>query len=82
VRDCANDDIVDDETRAEFEERQKSNPLNGMFGGGAASKSAGFDAASWLAGTTTPSSGGKNDAVAAPKAAQAKGGARQQGVTR
>lgn len=43
---------VDPETRAEFEERQKSSPMNGLLNAQSAqSGAASFDAAAWLAGT-------------------------------
>ncbi|OBT98387.1 hypothetical protein VE01_03127 [Pseudogymnoascus verrucosus] len=42
---------MDPETRAEFEERQKSSPMNGLLNGQAAQGgAASFDAAAWLAG--------------------------------
>lgn len=43
---------MDPETRAEFEERQKSSSVGGLLGSGSASSSpmANFDAAAWLAG--------------------------------
>jgi hypothetical protein len=56
--------LVDPELRAEFEERQKSNPL---AGGQAANPLQDFDPAAWLAGnsgTKRESSGSrKNQAV-------------------
>lgn len=48
-------DTMDDETRAEFEERQKSGPMATLMGGGAAGgkkKEIEFDPAGWLAGRT------------------------------
>lgn len=44
---------MDPEMRAEFEERQKSNPMNSILSGGATGPKApglDFDAAGWLAG--------------------------------
>jgi len=45
-------DTMDPETRAEFEERQKSSPVGGLLGGGSSGSNpmANFDAAAWLAG--------------------------------
>jgi ER membrane protein complex subunit 7 len=42
----ANDITVDDETKAEFEEMQKSNPM----GGNPAAAMQNFDIAGWMAG--------------------------------
>ncbi|KAF6808999.1 hypothetical protein CSOJ01_07170 [Colletotrichum sojae] len=43
---------VDPEMRAEFEERQKSNPMNSILGGGGAQPGGSFDMAAFLAGTS------------------------------
>ncbi|KFZ17741.1 hypothetical protein V502_04421, partial [Pseudogymnoascus sp. VKM F-4520 (FW-2644)] len=51
---------MDPETRAEFEERQKSSPMNGLLNGQAAKGGAGgFDAAAWLAGAPAKKAGGQ-----------------------
>lgn len=47
---------VDEETKKEFEEAQKSNPL---AGGDAAAALQNFDLAGWMAGKTTGSKGGE-----------------------
>ncbi|KAF4554148.1 Hypothetical protein D9617_5g070250 [Elsinoe fawcettii] len=48
-------DNMDEETKKEFEEAQKSNPLVGGAGGDAASAIQNFDFAGWMAGkTSTP----------------------------
>lgn len=48
---------MDPELRAEFEERQRSNPMNNILGGGAGGGAANpmgnFDVASYLAGSGT-----------------------------
>lgn len=76
--------------RAEFEERQKSNPMNSLLGGGGAQPGANpmgnFDMAAFLAGT------GKKDEPASPSAssgpAPASGGSggsngkKEKGVRR
>jgi hypothetical protein len=50
--------IVDPETRAEFEERQKSSPMNGLLNGQASQGgAANFDAAAWLAGAPAKKQG-------------------------
>ncbi|KAL5352789.1 hypothetical protein ACLOAV_002737 [Pseudogymnoascus australis] len=50
---------MDPETRAEFEERQKSSPMNGLLNGQASQGgAAGFDAAAWLAGAPAKKAGG------------------------
>jgi len=53
-------DNMDPETRAEFEERQKSSPVSGLLAGqqGASSPLGNFDAAAWLAGTPAKKEGG------------------------
>ncbi|KAF6826213.1 hypothetical protein CMUS01_09521 [Colletotrichum musicola] len=43
---------MDPEMRAEFEERQKSNPMNSILGGGGAQPGGNFDMAAFLAGTS------------------------------
>ncbi|KAF6839252.1 hypothetical protein CPLU01_01990 [Colletotrichum plurivorum] len=43
---------MDPEMRAEFEERQKSNPMNSILGGGGAKPGGNFDMAAFLAGTS------------------------------
>ncbi|KFY42209.1 hypothetical protein V495_04632 [Pseudogymnoascus sp. VKM F-4514 (FW-929)] len=50
--------LVDPETRAEFEERQKSSPMNGLLNGQASQGgAANFDAAAWLAGAPAKKQG-------------------------
>ena len=73
---CANKSkLVDPEMRAEFEERQRSNPVNSLLGGGAQpgpNPMGNFDMAAFLAGSSkkeesgsgggaggSPSGGGK-----------------------
>jgi len=53
-------DSMDPETRAEFEEQQKSSPVSGLLAGqqGGANSLANFDAAAWLAGTPAKKEGG------------------------
>jgi ER membrane protein complex subunit 7 len=46
---------VDPEMRAEFEERQKSNPMNSILSGGQAGTAGGFDLAAMLAGSNKES---------------------------
>lgn len=43
-------DNMDPETRAEFEEAQKSSPMAGLLAGGKGGAAQNFDAAGWLAG--------------------------------
>ncbi|KFY33899.1 hypothetical protein V494_07229, partial [Pseudogymnoascus sp. VKM F-4513 (FW-928)] len=51
---------MDPETRAEFEERQKSSPMNSLLNGQASQGgAANFDAAAWLAGTPAKKAGGQ-----------------------
>lgn len=56
---------VDPEVRAEFEARQKSNPMNAVLGaaGGGGQPGGGFDMAAFLAGSN---SGAKRDEAATP----------------
>jgi ER membrane protein complex subunit 7 len=52
---------VDPEMRAEFEERQKTNPMNSLLGGGqpgAQGAMGNFDMAAYLAGSNKKDSGG------------------------
>ena len=52
---------VDPEMRAEFEERQRSNPVNSLLGGGAQpgpNPMGNFDMAAYLAGSSKKEEGG------------------------
>lgn len=57
-------DVVDPETRAEFEEQQKSSPVSGLLNRQAAQGGAGgFDAAAWLAGAPAKKAAGQEKGV-------------------
>ncbi|KAF9878507.1 hypothetical protein CkaCkLH20_03999 [Colletotrichum karsti] len=70
-------DNMDPEMRAEFEERQKSNPMNSLLGGGGGGGQPGanpmgnFDMAAFLAGSN---SGSKNDASSGSGTSSGGGG--------
>ena len=51
--------IVDEETRAEFEEMQKKSPLSQISSGRTGMEN--FDLASWMAGKTSGGGGAKKD---------------------
>ncbi|KAK3371771.1 hypothetical protein B0T24DRAFT_630380 [Lasiosphaeria ovina] len=67
-------DNMDPEMRAEWEERQKTNPMNGIMGAatgqpGASSGVGNFDMAAFLAGTSAKKGGSDGGAAAASSAA-------------
>ncbi|KXH65953.1 hypothetical protein CSAL01_08254 [Colletotrichum salicis] len=81
-------DNMDPEMRAEFEERQKSNPMNSLLGGGGggggdANPMANFDMAGFLAGTGSSSK--KEESSGSGSGASSGGGAggkKEKGVRR
>ncbi|OHE96119.1 hypothetical protein CORC01_08496 [Colletotrichum orchidophilum] len=74
-------DNMDPEMRAEFEERQKSNPMNSLLGGGGgggdANPMANFDMAGFLAGTSSS----KKEETSGSTSGSA-GGKKEKGVRR
>ncbi|KAF4776463.1 hypothetical protein HER10_EVM0006400 [Colletotrichum scovillei] len=77
-------DNMDPEMRAEFEERQKSNPMNSLLGGGGgggdANPMANFDMAGFLAGTGTSSK--KEESSGSGASSGGAGGKKEKGVRR
>ncbi|KAJ3943732.1 uncharacterized protein N0V96_006664 [Colletotrichum fioriniae] len=78
-------DNMDPEMRAEFEERQKSNPMNSLLGGGGgggdANPMANFDMAGFLAGTGSSSSK-KEETSGSGASGGGAGGKKEKGVRR
>ncbi|EXF84761.1 hypothetical protein CFIO01_10827 [Colletotrichum fioriniae PJ7] len=72
--------------RAEFEERQKSNPMNSLLGGGGgggdANPMANFDMAGFLAGTGSSSSSKKEETSGSGASGGGAGGKKEKGVRR
>ncbi|KAK1514221.1 uncharacterized protein CCOS01_14161 [Colletotrichum costaricense] len=77
-------DNMDPEMRAEFEERQKSNPMNSLLGGGGgggdANPMANFDMAGFLAGTGGSSK--KEESSGSGASSGGAGGKKEKGVRR
>ncbi|KAK1501745.1 hypothetical protein CABS01_09476 [Colletotrichum abscissum] len=77
-------DNMDPEMRAEFEERQKSNPMNSLLGGGGgggdANPMANFDMAGFLAGTGSSSK--KEESSGSGASSVGAGGKKEKGVRR
>lgn len=73
---------VDPEMRAEWEERQKSNPMNSIMGAASGQGGAGgagsFDMAAFLAGSAGKKEGGVADAGAAPAGKVGNGGGEKR----
>lgn len=81
---------MDPETRAEWEEAQKENPMNSILGGGGGSGGKGgqqpanplgnFDMAAYLSGSNKKETSGSSSPAAVATAAESK--AKNQGVRR
>ncbi|KAK1639390.1 hypothetical protein BDP81DRAFT_343393 [Colletotrichum phormii] len=80
-------DNMDPEMRAEFEERQKSNPMNSLLGGGGggggdANPMANFDMAGFLAGTGSSSKKEESSGSGSGASGGGAGGKKEKGVRR